>query len=226
MFNRLLAALGRSNSVARRFAQIAIGAAAIMLIASGAWAKPALVVTASEQTITIANATPGGTGVLIGCEAEHEGGTVVYRQVRRRWTADDSGTATVTLARAIAPRSLWLGFDIATGSHGAFSTESGPIRVKELPASALKDVAGRRKRVDLRAEHLYVLVIRPGHGAWELTTGDAADADRAFDGITKIPIDEMQPVTGSEPLDELEKDDLLAILLPQQMGCLLLEVKQ
>jgi len=68
--------------------------------------------------------------------------------------------------------------------------------------------------------------LRAERGAWELTTGDSTDADQTFDGITKIDVDRLRPITGSEPIAEIEKGDVLAIFLPQQMGYLLLEVKQ
>jgi len=90
-----------------------------------------------------------------------------------------------------------------------------------FPAHSLENGPGNRlDRLEEEQDYVELLLVRPGVGAWVLSTGDgtATDEGPSGDGLVLSAVTSMEPVGRSgAPPEEYEKDDLLVRVAPRLM---------
>jgi hypothetical protein len=182
------------------------------------------------ETIEINRATPGATVLVLGYEWFIRDFEPVYRRVQREGTADTNGLVTVGIGHPVALSSFWVAFDLETGGHGAIGGTKLALREGELPIDSLSNGPnGKKTRLGASVDYIYSITIRPKTGVWELTVGDGgeSDDDRAFNGRIETRADHFRKTKHAHiELDEFEEDDVVAVLVPHQMGYLVTKVKK
>ena len=163
--------------------------------------------------------TPKGQAVWFG----------VARQISRRSidvvprhaiAADDDGDGAVRLelGQEVPLRSIWFAVDLATGVATVATPEGFPLLEMALPGNAIPSVLNR---LDLERRFAYLLLVRPGVGAWQLRIGDGgeADEDGQPDGTLRAALSSLAPVQeGGPPAPErFSPRDVLLVIDPDRM---------
>jgi hypothetical protein len=143
--------------------------------------------------VNVKGVTPGGSLVLFSVSREPAGHSA--RVVP--WAAllidqDQDGNVTASLETPIAPMSVWVAVDVATGLHAVATPDQAafPLRAFTPPAGRLVTdarVFGGLRLLDERSE-LEMMTVRPGVGAWRLgaVEGGSADGDETPDGLLDV----------------------------------------
>lgn len=206
----------------------------VVLLLAGTVAKAGtppknLRLTMSGDSFRVEKANPMSEIILVGHEISSSGYSPVYRRVYREATTDAAGVASIDLGRPVADVSFWLAFDVSTGAYGALTARGQKLRDGELPSNRLKkDSGGKLKRLELPLDYVYILVVRPGTGAWELVAGDGAegDTDGNLNGVISIDSPKMRSRKKAPAMDAYEDGDVLVVFVPRQNGFLITEVKK
>ena len=138
-------------------------------------------------------------------------------------TADATGAARYEIGRAVAPQSVWVAVDLATGGTAAaapagFELVESDFRGRGVLRGLLSDADGLE---DARP-FLEVLLVRPGAvgGAWGASVGDggAADEDGAGDGKLRVSLARLRPVgsSGAAP-ERFAPGDTVAAIEPRSL---------
>jgi hypothetical protein len=153
----------------------------------------------------------------------------VAREISRRSTnvvprhaivADEDGDGTVRLEleQEVPLRSIWFVVDLATGETAVAVPEGFPLLEMELPRRA---IPAALNRLDLERRMAYLLLVRPGVGAWQLRVGDggASDDDGEPDGTLRATLSSLTPVKegGPPPPDHFSPRDVLLVIDPERM---------
>lgn len=153
----------------------------------------------------------------------------VAREISRRATtvvprieiqSDDDGDGVVRLAveQEVPLRSIWFAVDLATGETAVATPEGFPKLERELPGRA---IPAALNRLDLERRFAYLLLVRPGIGAWTLRVGDGgeSDEDGEPDGTLRAALADLAAVgDGSLPPPErFSPKDILLIIDPDRM---------
>lgn len=195
-------------------------------------AKPPrrLDVQCANREVQVRHATAGGEVILIGYELTTFRDAPLHRRVWRGAIAGDDGTVAIDLGRDIAPISMWVAFDVATGAYGSGTARSLKLREADLPPQALERGAGGKvEKIETRVDQIYSFVVRPGVGYWEAAAGDGAagDDDGVLDGRIRFSPKGLRKIGRSaNDFDDLRDGDILAVFVPRQMGYLITEVKK
>ncbi|MFL6290221.1 MAG: hypothetical protein ACJ759_04930 [Thermoanaerobaculia bacterium] len=153
----------------------------------------------------------------------------VAREISRRSTnvvprhaivtdEDGDGTVRLELGQEVPLRSIWFAVDLATGETAVAVPEGFPLLEMELPGRA---IPAALNRLDLQRRFAYLLLVRPGVGAWQLRVGDggASDEDGEPDGTLRAALSSLRPVQegGPPPPERFSPRDVLLVIDPERM---------
>jgi len=180
--------------------KIKVLACACGVFAVGAWA-PAQVKVEFKPTQVVANSiTPGGDAVFFAVARERvELGVSVRRWSRVAADDDRDGQVVLDLGGSVPIASVWAVLDLATGQCSIVSPPDYPYGGSNpFPGGALQRGGGGRViGLQLAAESLDILVVRPGVGAWRRGANDARPG-RTPAGLLAVPVERLQPL-GAAP---------------------------
>lgn len=186
--------------------------------------------TMNGEVLEIERATPGGTVLLVGYEHFVRDFKPVYRRVHREGTAAADGSLRIAMGRPVVVQSFWVAFDLQTGGHGAVAGSKQELREAELPQNTFRNGSnGKKSKLEIDLDYVYVLTIRPTVGAWEMTAGDGgvSDEDGALNGkIATGSVRLGRTRHAQSDYDAFEEGDLVATFIPHQMGYLITQVKK
>lgn len=206
--------------------RVALAAGLSIGLATAAYGAPgrdALAVGFEAEAVVVSGAAPGGQVVVFGVarEVADYAETLVRREAVV--TADATGAARYEIGRAVAPQSVWVAVDLATGGTAAaapagFELVERDFRGRGVLRGLLSDADGLE---DARP-FLEVLLVRPGAvgGAWGASVGDggAADEDGAGDGKLRVSLARLRPVgsSGAAP-ERFAPGDTVAAIEPRSL---------
>ena len=114
--------------------------------------------------------------------------------------ADDDGDGAVRLelGQEVPLRSIWFAVDLATGETGVATPPGFPLLEVDLPGEA---IPAALNRLELQRRFAYLLLVRPGVGAWQLRVGDGgeSDEDGEPDGTLRAALSSLTPVEEGGP---------------------------
>jgi len=96
-------------------------------------------------------------------------------------------------------RSIWFAVDLATGETGVATPPDFPLLEMDLPGEA---IPAALNRLELRRRFAYLLLVRPGVGAWQLRVGDGgeSDEDGEPDGTLRAALSDLARGLGARHL--------------------------
>ena len=143
------------------------------------------------------------------------------RHAQRLTDEDADGEVRVALDRSVPSKFLAVAVELPSGRFGLWTPDDSPGREVAFPENSLRHGPGDRlDRLEDGNDYIELLLVRPGRGAWALTTGDGTPTDESpsSDGLVLAALASMVPVGESgEPPEEYEKDDLLLRVAPARM---------
>jgi hypothetical protein len=184
------------------------------------------VVSFEPQAVTAAGVTPKGRLVWfsIAREISRNAAKIVPR-IEQVDDDDGDGQVRLDLARPVPLRSIWFAVDLETGETGVAAPEGFPLLEATLPDQA---IAAALDRLDLERQFVYLLLVRPGVGAWTLRVGDggSSDEDRQPDGTLRAALASLEGL-GPVPIPPPERfspKDVLLVIDPNRMEFLRFQV--
>lgn len=138
---------------------------------------------------------------------------------------DGDGKVRYDLPDGVPVRSIWFAVDLATGEAGVAAPEEFGLEEGQISARAVSASFGR---FELDRGFVYLVLVRPGVGAWRLRAGDggAYDEDGEPDGTLRAPFAGLEGI-GDDPLPpplSLAPRDLLLVIDPNRMDFLRYQV--
>jgi hypothetical protein len=131
---------------------------------------------------------------------------------------DGDGSLRLELGQEVPLRSIWFAVDLATGETGVAVPEGFPLLEMDLPGNA---IPAALNRLYLERRFAYLVLVRPGVGAWQLRVGDggASDEDGEPDGTLRAVLSSLTPLQeGGPPAPErFSPRDVLLIIDPERM---------
>ena len=131
---------------------------------------------------------------------------------------DGDGAVRLELGQEVPLRSIWFAVDLATGETAVATPEGFPLLEMELPGNA---IPAALNRLDLERRFAYLVLVRPGVGAWHLRVGDGgeSDDDGQPDGALRAALSGLTPVQeGGPPVPEhYSPQDVLHVIDPERM---------
>ena len=203
--------------------------------AAGARAADApvpLILSFSQQVVTVSAATPGGKVILFGVGREmsdsHPPAPRTVRRMQVLTDDDHDGILRYDLQRAIPRMAMWAAVDLTSGAHiAAPSPGFEPVRVSVTPDLVKNDNAGQLKKLEWPFAEMDLLVVRPGSGAWHLYASkySGLDENAANQNALRIDVERMIPIGDSPaPPKQFKKDDVIALFDPRWMQFGIVEV--
>ena len=115
---------------------------------------------------------------------------------------DGDGAVRLELGQEVPLRSVWFAVDLATGETAVATPEGFPLLEMDLPGNA---IPAALNRLDLERRFAYLVLVRPGVGAWHLRVGDggASDEDGEPDGTLRAALSSLTPQM-PHPIDVLK----------------------
>jgi len=183
----------------------------------------ALNAVVTRDSVVFSGVTAGGEMVLLGSSIHSEWGT----QTRTQYTeilsdSDGDGVVSFQTKGDVPFRSIWTAVDLKTGSVTVAAPAGYDLRHRELPKKAIKrDGNDLPVAIDTNRFRIFVLLVRPGSGAWLFTgaQGGTRDADRAANGRLLALFSDAQPIGGKKENapHQLKDGDVIAMLDPDTM---------
>jgi hypothetical protein len=131
---------------------------------------------------------------------------------------DGDGAVRLELEQEVPLRSIWFVVDLATGETAVATPEGFPLLEMDLPGKA---IPAALNRLDLERRFAYLLLVRPGVGAWQLRIGDGgeSDEDGEPDGTLRAALSSLAPLQeGGPPAPErFSPRDVLLVIDPGRM---------
>ncbi|HVG08768.1 MAG TPA: hypothetical protein VNM67_13760 [Thermoanaerobaculia bacterium] len=131
---------------------------------------------------------------------------------------DGDGAVRLELGQEVPLRSIWFVVDLATGETGVAVPDGFPLLEMDLPGGA---IPAALNRLDLQRRFAYLVLVRPGVGAWQLRVGDggASDEDGESDGTLRAALSSLTPVEeGGPPAPgRFSPRDVLLVIDPERM---------
>lgn len=183
-------------------------------------APPELALTFEDAAVVAAGLTPGGDAVFwsVGREplgyhqrvVRSEGIEVVDALGEARFEPEEG---------AILLKSVWAVVDTATGGFAVGAPERFHLREVPFPGRGFEVGApGLVNRLRHELESLFVLVVRPGVGAWRLEAWDTSEKDRdgEDDGRVLMDLEDLEPMeaSGAGPPERFARDDVIVVVEP------------
>jgi hypothetical protein len=184
----------------------------------------------------------GDKGIVVSGSSSHQTVYVVgFSRIPHRYYAESirqenllvddhgDGSPRVDFDEPVAPRSLWIGVDLASGRWAVSSSSSTSVHKRDTPPGLLKKSSGAEyDRVDVRAERIELIWIRPGVGAWATTNGDGGllDDDHEANGHVVTAASSMHPLAGSPPAPaNFKTSDVVIAVDPVTLDVIQTEVR-
>lgn len=177
----------------------------------------ALSLTVLEESVAIANVTRGGSVVLFMCErGSRNGRTHVRKQALMLRDDDGDGTLHFTPESKVALRSVWIAVDFESGATAAAAQSRFPLILNEIPTTRFKkDAEGVIAELEQELRRMFLLLVRPGTGAWTLLArdGKAGDSDRAENARLTLRFADARAIEGEAAAPKhLKKNDVLVAI--------------
>lgn len=136
---------------------------------------------------------------------------------------DLDGRATFSPPRGVPWKSVWVAVDPLDGSATVATGPGFPRRALEFdPAIGLKrEGRGGLKKLLRQTDRLAILIVRPGGGAWRMTTSDggSGDDDGDDDGRVSVDLSRAEPLgTVFGRLQQLLPGDVIVGIEPKGLG--------
>jgi hypothetical protein len=177
-------------------------------------------ITVTERVVSIANVTKGGSIVLLSCSRTSEAGRLIVTN-DSRLTADTDGDGSITFTppKGVEVRSVWVAVDLETGAFASAAPANFPLVVRSLAVDSFrKDASGEIAELVHDLPRLFVVLVRPGKGAWKLRASDGGDGDRdrVADRKVTIGFEDMIAVGDSKEKGpkNLKADDVVIAIDP------------
>jgi hypothetical protein len=188
----------------------------LLLAAPAAAASPAL--SFESNAVVAGGVTPQGRVVWfsIAREISCQAATIVPR-IELQTDVDGDGKVRLELSSGVPLRSIWFAVDLETGEAGVGAPEGFPLLEAQMPERA---IPAALNRLDLERRFVYLLLVRPGAGAWMLRAGDggASDEDGEPDGTLRAMLSDLTTVgDGPAPPAHVSPGDLLLVIDPNRM---------
>ncbi len=184
-------------------------------------------VSFEAHSVAASGVTPRGKVVWfsIAREIDRQSARIVPR-IELATDDDGDGEVRFDLAREVPARSIWFAVDLATGEAGVATPDELGLQEVELPARA---IPAALNRLDLDRRFVYIVLVRPGVGAWTLRVGDggAADDDGQPDGNLRAALARLEGI-GPSPLPPPARvlpRDLVLIIDPNRMDFMRFQVR-
>jgi hypothetical protein len=200
----------------RQMRGLVIGLTVFCALAGAATAEPAIAVTATGFRAT--GITPGGEVVWFGASI---GTFNMSRLLQRhaRVVADSDRDGVVTLDMPEVSRFIVLtAVDLTSGAVAVHRGESGEGTELDLRGNRWRAAL---EHLDIPAEFLELLVVRPGTGAWTLrcAEGGDRDGDGAQNGAFRLKLKDMEPLAGDAKLQgNVGRGDVVVIIDQQSLA--------
>ena len=185
----------------RRAARIVLLCLGVAAAASAADNPTPLVLSFSQQAITVSSATPGGKVILFGVGREmSDSHPPTPRTVRRMQVLTDDdhdGVVRYDLQRTIPRMAMWAAVDLTSGGRVAVPSPGfEPVRIPVTPDLVKNDNAGQLKKLEWPFAEMDLLLVRPGTGAWHLYASkySGLDENAANRNPLRIDIERMSPI--------------------------------
>jgi hypothetical protein len=183
-------------------------------------APPELEITFEEAAVVTAGLTPGGDAVFWSVAREPLGyhqrvvesqGLEVVDAVGEARFEPEEGTVLL--------KSVWAVVDTASGGFAVGAPERFHLREVPFPGRGFEVGApGLVNRLRHELESLFVLVVRPGVGAWRLEAWDTSeeDRDREDNGRVLTSLEDFEPLeaSGAGPPERFARDDVIVVIDP------------
>ncbi|HEX8408216.1 MAG TPA: hypothetical protein VF883_05090 [Thermoanaerobaculia bacterium] len=183
-------------------------------------ADDVLRVSIESQRFALRGFASPGRVVLLGMSVHANGGTITQIPFVTALTDDDSdGLIRYAPEAGIPFRSLCAAVDLATGVIAIATPDGYSVRTVEVDRKDLRsDPEGLLDALRIDGSGAYLLIVRPGAGAWFLHAhdGGAHDGDSRRNGSMSLAFDGAQPLLGmpAEPPRKLRTGDVLIALDP------------
>lgn len=199
-----------------------LAAAIALLLPMPAFSAPPTV-EVSEVAVSVKGLPPRSVVALIG--AAHEPSYYMTRVVSTRELladADGDGVVRYEPKNGVAFRSIWVAVEVATG-NAAVGSRAGfqPLEMNWQAATFGEAVEKIGDKINVSRDHVNVLVVRRGVGAWAVSARDGGTVDR--DGspnrTLQLDVSKLRPLGSNYGIapPALIPDDVVAILDPERM---------
>jgi hypothetical protein len=183
--------------------------------------NPALVFPAGA--VEVQGMTPGGTVIWFAAARDVQEYAAIQSITAQVGVADATGQAILTPAAPVSPLSIWIAVDYKTGAYALSSASAGfPLQQFGVDSSALS--VGSAATPDFLLEtgdRIYVLLVRPGHGAWTKTVGrgGVSDESSAGDASLRLRLGHLDVLlkSGDAAPDKASPKDLIFVIRPRTM---------
>lgn len=176
------------------------------------------------RDVIIRGMTPRAAVVVIAAIAEpqREVYTRLTRFEQRVVDTDGDGQVVIGYGRPIPPRSIWAIVDESSGSYAVATPNEYPRREADCPQEIIRRTA-ETEYDQLQQDHvvLQTLWVRPGRGAWVITTADGGfgDEDGRGNGRNITSFRSFRPLGHTDPAPrKVRKDDVLVFIDPFEMS--------
>lgn len=150
-------------------------------------------------------------------EISRQAATVVPR-IEQAADDDGDGAVRLELGKEVPLRSVWFAVDLETGEAGVAAPEGFPLLEGDLAGRA---IPAALNRLELQHGFVYLVLVRPGLGAWKLRAGDggASDEDGQPDGTLRAALPSLEGIdpTTPPPPERFSPGDLLLVIDPNRM---------
>jgi hypothetical protein len=166
-----------------------------------------------ENNDVVVEITPGAKTVLVSMAREWDGRNVTLVK-RALLLSDDDRDGKVRFANPgpIPLKSFWVSFDVSSGEYAIVAPDGWTVARKPIPPSAFMSRGNAREGLLAEERDAFVVVARPGVGAWvgRITDGLVGDDDATVDGRTVAALESLTPV-GSTPggISDFRRDDVV-----------------
>ena len=142
----------------------------LVLLAAPLFAAPPPEISFEPEAVVAQGITAGGEAVWfsVAREVSRRSINVVPRHSVAR-DEDGDGAVRLELGQEVPLRSIWFAVDLTTGDAAMAVPEGFPLLEMDLPANA---IPAALDRLELQRRFAYLLLVRPGVGAWHLRVGD------------------------------------------------------
>jgi hypothetical protein len=181
----------------------------LSLLAAAGWAQQpgapaALEIRLDEDTATVEGLTVGEDVVLFTVSRQFPDSTLEIRHLAQLGSdADEHGTVELDLQAPAPHQSVWVAVGLTSGRSGVSAPSDYPLRTGGLRPGAIQARGpGPADVLDESRRHLFLLLVRPGVGAWEGAVGDGwpSDADARGNGRVRFALDQLEPLAGTPAL--------------------------
>ncbi len=207
----------------------ALALAAISYTATATAAEPQLTIAFDDARVTAGGANSGAKVIVVGYERRIQDRVQAVKRHHSVLTADAGGNAVMKPDGGVSPHSVWVAVDVATGRFGTAAPGGGSGQQIALrPESLKKDNLGQLRKFVSRLPRTYLLLVRPGAGAWDLMAGDGgrSDDDLVIDGKIEVSTESMKPMRGyGEAPKNFRKGDLIVGFSPDQLAYFVVRIE-